>query len=71
MFALRFCSDWMWFAFFCDGDNRAGLLVDVRIGVGDGDGREYESGGDGRDRLLIDMGAVSKERFVPALGSIC
>jgi hypothetical protein len=31
--ALLFCSDWMWFAFFCEGDRRGCFCVGVIRGV--------------------------------------
>jgi hypothetical protein len=31
--ALLFCSDWIWFAFFCEGERRAIFCVGVAEGV--------------------------------------
>jgi hypothetical protein len=61
MFARRFCSLWMWFAFFCDGLSSAGLgaLKDAEEEVEGAlvNGRRGTASGDGRRRLAA--GAVS------------
>lgn len=37
MFARRFCSDWMWFARFWDGERRAGFGADAWLWAGEGE----------------------------------
>ena len=34
MFARRFCSDWMWFARFCDGESRVPFAAAPLPGAG-------------------------------------